>query len=55
MATILYVRSGAVKQLQEAMEKMRQGNMDIEIGYKSEDELGRLSDDLRSVAAFLKR
>ena len=26
------------------MEKMRQGNMDIEIGYKSEDELGRLSD-----------
>ena len=55
MATIL-IRSVVepVKQLQEAMEKMRQGNMDIEIGYKSEDELGRLSDDLRSVAAFLK-
>ena len=54
MATIL-IRSVVepVKQLQEAMEKMRQGNMDIEIGYKSEDELGRLSDDLRSVAAFL--
>lgn len=55
MATIL-IRSVVepVKQLQEAMKKMRQGNMDIEIGYKSEDELGRLSDDLRSVAAFLK-
>ena len=55
MATIL-IRSVVepVKQLQEAMEKMRRGNMDIEIGYKSEDELGRLSDDLRSVAAFLK-
>lgn len=40
MATIL-IRSVVelVKQLQEAMEKMRQGNMDIEIGYKSEDEL----------------
>ena len=29
------------------------GNMDIDIEYKAEDELGRLSDDLRSVAAFL--
>ena len=28
-------------------------NMDIDIEYKAEDELGRLSDDLRSVAAFL--
>ena len=27
--------------------------MDIDIEYKAEDELGRLSDDLRSVAAFL--
>ena len=55
MATIL-IRSVVepVKQLQEAMEKMRHGNMDIEIGYKSEDELGRLSDDLRSVVAFMK-
>ena len=55
MATIL-IRSVVepVKHLQEAMEKMRRGNMDIDIGYKSEDELGRLSDDLRSVAAFLK-
>ncbi len=35
------------------MEKMRQGNMDIDIEYKAEDELGKLSDDLRSVAAFL--
>ena len=43
-----------VKQLQEAMEKMRRGNMDIDIEYKAEDELGNLSDDLRSVAAFLK-
>ena len=54
MATIL-IRSVVepVKQLQEAMEKMRRGNMDIDIEYKAEDELGRLSDDLRSVAAFL--
>ena len=43
-----------VKQLQEAMEKMRRGNMDIDIEYKAEDELGNLSDDLRSVVAFLK-
>ena len=42
-----------VKQLQEAMEKMRRGNMDIDIEYKAEDELGKLSNDLRSVAAFL--
>ena len=42
-----------VKHLQEAMEKMRRGNMDIDIEYKAEDELGKLSDDLRSVAAFL--
>ena len=27
--------------------------MDIDIEYKAEDELGKLSDDLRSVAAFL--
>ena len=55
MATIL-IRSVVepVKQLQEAMEKMRRGNMDIDIEYKAEDELGNLSDDLRSVAAFLK-
>ena len=55
MATIL-IRSVVepVKQLQEAMEKMRRGNMDIDIEYKAEDELGKLSDDLRSVAAFLK-
>ena len=55
MATIL-IRSVVepVKHLQEAMEKMRRGNMDIDIEYKAEDELGRLSDDLRSVAAFLK-
>ena len=54
MATIL-IRSVVepVKHLQEAMEKMRRGNMDIDIEYKAEDELGRLSDDLRSVAAFL--
>ena len=54
MATIL-IRSVVepVKQLQEAMEKMRRGNMDIDIEYKAEDELGKLSDDLRSVAAFL--
>ena len=54
MATIL-IRSVVepVKQLQEAMEKMRRGNMDIDIEYKAEDELGNLSDDLRSVAAFL--
>lgn len=43
-----------VKQLQEAMEKMIRGNMDIDIEYKAEDELGNLSDDLRSVVAFLK-
>ena len=55
MATIL-IRSVVepVKHLQEAMEKMRRGNMDIDIEYKAEDELGKLSDDLRSVAAFLK-
>ena len=55
MATIL-IRSVVepVKHLQEAMEKMRRGNMDIDIEYKAEDELGNLSDDLRSVAAFLK-
>ena len=55
MATIL-IRSVVepVKQLQEAMEKMRRGNMDIDIEYKAEDELGNLSDDLRSVVAFLK-
>ena len=55
MATIL-IRSVVepVKQLQEAMEKMRRGDMDIDIEYKAEDELGKLSDDLRSVAAFLK-
>ena len=55
MATVL-IRSVVepVKQLQEAMEKMRRGNMDIDIEYKAEDELGNLSDDLRSVAAFLK-
>ena len=55
MATIL-IRSVVepVKYLQEAMEKMRRGNMDIDIEYKAEDELGNLSDDLRSVAAFLK-
>ena len=54
MATIL-IRSVVepVKQLQEAMEKMRRGNMDIDIEYKAEDELGKLSDNLRSVAAFL--
>ena len=54
MATIL-IRSVVepVKHLQEAMEKMRRGNMDIDIEYKAEDELGKLSDDLRSVAAFL--
>lgn len=54
MATIL-IRSVVepVKHLQEAMEKMRRGNMDIDIEYKAEDELGNLSDDLRSVAAFL--
>ena len=54
MATIL-IRSVVepVKQLQEAMEKMRRGDMDIDIEYKAEDELGKLSDDLRSVAAFL--
>ena len=54
MATVL-IRSVVepVKQLQEAMEKMRRGNMDIDIEYKAEDELGKLSDDLRSVAAFL--
>ena len=54
MATIL-IRSVVepVKQLQEAMEKMRRGNMDIDIEYKAEDELGKLSNDLRSVAAFL--
>ena len=54
MATIL-IRSVVepVKQLQEAMEKMRRGDMDIDIEYKAEDELGNLSDDLRSVAAFL--
>lgn len=55
MATIL-IRSVVepVKHLQEAMEKMRRGNMDIDIEYKAEDELGNLSDDLRSVVAFLK-
>lgn len=55
MATIL-IRSVVepIKHLQEAMEKMRRGNMDIDIEYKAEDELGNLSDDLRSVAAFLK-
>ncbi len=55
MATIL-IRSVVepVKQLQEAMEKMIRGNMDIDIEYKAEDELGNLSDDLRSVVAFLK-
>ena len=54
MATIL-IRSVVepVKHLQEAMEKMRRGNMDIDIEYKAEDELGKLSNDLRSVAAFL--
>ena len=40
MATIL-IRSVVEpgKQLQEAMEKMRRGNMDIDIEYKAEDEL----------------
>lgn len=34
---------------------MRRGNMDIDIEYKAEDELGKLSNDLRSVSDVPER
>ena len=43
-----------VKQLQEAMDSMKHGNLNIDIKYSSEDELGKLSNDFRSVVDFLK-
>ena len=55
MATIL-IRSVVepVKQLQEAMEKMRRGNMDIDIEYKAEDELGKLAEEVRIIRSFCR-
>lgn len=55
MATVL-MRSVVtpVEQLQEAMHRMEQGNLDIQIDYQSNDELGKLSADFRSVVDSLK-
>ena len=36
-----------IRQLQEAVRKLKAGQLDIDISYKSPDELGELADDLR--------
>lgn len=42
-----------VDQLQRALDRMREGELDIDVDYESEDELGMLASDVRSVVEFL--
>ena len=43
-----------VQQLEKAMSEMERGSLDINVDYESEDELGSLVKDLRTVTDFLK-
>lgn len=43
-----------LEQIEKASESMAEGNLDIEVTYEAQDELGMLSASFRNTAAFLK-
>ncbi|MCI5856430.1 MAG: methyl-accepting chemotaxis protein [Agathobacter sp.] len=43
-----------LNQIEQASQAMAEGNLDIEVTYEAEDELGRLSTSFRNTATFLK-
>lgn len=43
-----------VKEMQEAMENMEKGNLQVQIAYQSRDELGILADSMRGTLGFLR-
>lgn len=43
-----------VRQMQEAMEDMEKGNLQVHVAYESRDELGILADSMRATLGFLR-
>ncbi len=43
-----------IKEIEAAAEQMAQGNLEVEIGYKSRDELGRLAQSMNVMSTTLK-
>lgn len=43
-----------IRELQDAVHKLRDGELDFEIQYTSQDELGELADDLREVSTHMQ-
>lgn len=52
--TLIRIIKNPIKQLQEASEKLAQGDLDVVIDYHSSDEFGGLADSLSKVIQLLK-